>query len=63
MGTATDWLDQTARHRRDVLAYVQRQLGHESLESTAIDTYVAIEPLRRMEFRNLPCREFRCEFR
>ncbi len=46
--SATDWLDQAARHRRDVLPYVQRQLGHESLESTAIYTHVAIEPLRRM---------------
>lgn len=28
--------------------YVQKQLGHESLESTAIYTHVAIEPLREM---------------
>ena len=33
---------------QDVLPYVQRQLGHESLESTAIYTHVAIEPLRQM---------------
>ncbi len=46
--SATDWLDHAARQRRDVLPYVQRQLGHESLESTAIYTHVAIEPLRRM---------------
>jgi len=46
--SATDWLDEAAKHRRDVLPYVQRQLGHESLESTAIYTHVAIEPLRRM---------------
>jgi len=46
--SATDWLDAAATRRRDVLPYVQRQLGHESLESTAIYTHVAIEPLRRM---------------
>lgn len=46
--SATDWLDHAARKRRDVLPYVQRQLGHESLESTAIYTHVAIEPLRMM---------------
>jgi len=46
--SATDWLDAAATRRRDILPYVQRQLGHESLESTAIYTHVAIEPLRRM---------------
>ncbi len=46
--SATHWLDAGARKKRDILAYVQRQLGHESLESTAIYTHVAIEPLREM---------------
>ena len=46
--SATDWLDEGARHRKDVLPFVQRQLGHESLDSTAIYTHVAIEPLRQM---------------
>ncbi len=46
--SATDWLDEGARKRRDVLPFVQRHLGHESLESTAIYTHVAIEPLRQM---------------
>lgn len=46
--SATHWLDSGARKKKDVLAYVQRQLGHESLESTAIYTHVAIEPLRQM---------------
>jgi integrase/recombinase XerD len=46
--SATHWLDSGARKKKDVLAYVQRQLGHESLESTAIYTHIAIEPLRQM---------------
>lgn len=46
--SATQWLDSGARQKRDILPYVQRQLGHESLESTAIYTHVAIEPLRQM---------------
>lgn len=46
--SATHWLDSGARQKRDVLPYIQRQLGHESLESTAIYTHVAIEPLREM---------------
>ena len=46
--SATDWLDAAAKRKKDVLAYCQRQLGHESLESTAIYTHVAIEPLRQM---------------
>jgi len=46
--SATHWMDSGARQRKDVLPYVQRQLGHESLESTAIYTHVAIEPLRQM---------------
>jgi len=54
--SATDWLDAAAVHRRDVLPYVQRQLGHESLESTAIYTHVAIEPLRQI-FREYHPRE------
>ncbi|MDP3722720.1 MAG: tyrosine-type recombinase/integrase [Candidatus Omnitrophota bacterium] len=54
--SATDWLDAAAAHRRDVLPYVQRQLGHESMESTAIYTHVAIEPLRRM-FKDFHPRE------
>jgi len=54
--SATDWLDAAATHRRDILPYVQRQLGHESLESTAIYTHVAIEPLRRM-FKDFHPRE------
>jgi len=54
--SATDWLDAAAALRRDVLPYVQRQLGHESLESTAIYTHVAIEPLRRM-FKDFHPRE------
>lgn len=46
--SATDWLDAAAKRRKDILPYVQRQLGHESLDSTAIYTHVAIEPLRQM---------------
>ena len=46
--SATDWLDEGARHRKDLLPFVQRQLGHESLDSTAVYTHVAIEPLRQM---------------
>jgi len=46
--SATHWLDSGARQKRDVLPYIQRQLGHESLESTAIYTHVAIEPLREI---------------
>jgi len=46
--SATHWLDSGARHKRDVLPFIQRQLGHESLESTVIYTHVAIEPLRQM---------------
>ncbi len=46
--SATHWLDSAAKQKRDVLPYIQRQLGHESLESTAIYTHVAIEPLRQM---------------
>lgn len=46
--SATDWLDSGARSKRDLLPYVQRQLGHESLESTAVYTHVAIEHLRQM---------------
>lgn len=41
--SATHWLDSGAKQKRDVLPYIQRQLGHESLESTAIYTHVAIE--------------------
>lgn len=46
--SATHWLDSGAKQKRDVLPYIQRQLGHESLESTTIYTHVAIEPLREM---------------
>ena len=46
--SATHWLDSGARKHKDILPYVQRQLGHESLESTAIYTHIAIEPLRQM---------------
>ena len=46
--SATHWLDEAAKKRKDILAYVQRQLGHESIESTVIYTHVAIEPLREM---------------
>lgn len=46
--SATHWLDSGAKKKKDLLPYVQRQLGHESLESTAIYTHVAIEPLREM---------------
>lgn len=46
--SATHWLDSAARQKRDVLPFIQRQLGHESLESTAIYVHVAIEPLRQM---------------
>jgi site-specific recombinase XerD len=46
--SATHWLDSGAKQHRDVLPFIQRQLGHESLESTAIYTHVAIEPLRQM---------------
>ena len=46
--SATHWLDSAAKQKRDVLPFIQRQLGHESLESTAIYTHVAIEPLRQM---------------
>lgn len=46
--SATHWLDSGARKKKDILPYVQRQLGHESLESTAIYTHIAIEPLRQM---------------
>lgn len=56
--SATHWLDEGARKKRDILAYVQRQLGHESLESTAIYTHVAIEPLREM-FKKYHPRELR----
>lgn len=52
--SATDWLDEGARRQRDVLPFVQRQLGHESLDSTAIYTHVAIEPLRQMFKRYHP---------
>ncbi len=52
--SATDWLDSAARCRRDILPYVQRQLGHEDLNSTAIYTHVAIEPLRQMFKRYHP---------
>lgn len=54
--SATHWLDSGARQKRDVLPFIQRQLGHESLESTAIYTHVAIEPLRQM-FRQYHPRE------
>ncbi len=37
-----------ASEKKDALPFIQRQLGHESLESTAIYTHVAIEPLRQM---------------
>lgn len=46
--SATQWLDNGAKHKKDVLPFIQRQLGHENLESTAIYTHVAIEPLRQM---------------
>ena len=46
--SATHWLDSAARQKKDVLSFIQRQLGHESLESTVIYTHVAIEPLRQM---------------
>ena len=46
--SATHWLDSGAKQHRDVLPFIQRQLGHESLESTVIYTHVAIEPLRQM---------------
>ncbi|MBL7071735.1 MAG: tyrosine-type recombinase/integrase [Candidatus Omnitrophica bacterium] len=46
--SATHWLDSGAKKKKDILPYVQRQLGHESLESTAIYTHIAIEPLRQM---------------
>ncbi|MFH1782536.1 MAG: tyrosine-type recombinase/integrase [Candidatus Omnitrophota bacterium] len=46
--SATHWLDNAAKQKRDILPFIQRQLGHESLESTAIYTHVAIEPLRQM---------------
>jgi len=52
--SATHWLDSGAKQRRDVLPFIQRQLGHESLESTAIYTHVAIEPLRQMFQRYHP---------
>ncbi|MBL7197592.1 MAG: tyrosine-type recombinase/integrase [Candidatus Omnitrophica bacterium] len=55
--SATHWLDEGAKKKRDLLPYVQRQLGHESLESTAIYTRVAIEPLRQM-FKHYHPREF-----
>lgn len=54
--SATHWLDSAAKHKRDVLPFIQRQLGHESLDSTAIYTHVAIEPLRQM-FKNYHPRE------
>ena len=46
--SATHWLDSGAKKKKDLLPYVQRQLGHESLESTVIYTHIAIEPLREM---------------
>jgi len=46
--SATHWLDSGAKKGKDILPFVQRQLGHQSLESTAIYTHVAIEPLRQM---------------
>lgn len=46
--SATQWLDSGAQQKRDILPFVQRQLGHKSLESTVIYTHVAIEPLRQM---------------
>jgi len=54
--SATHWLDSGARKKKDLLPYVQKQLGHESLESTVIYTHVAIEPLREM-FRKYHPRE------
>ncbi len=54
--SATHWLDNAAKQKRDVLPFIQRQLGHESLESTVIYTHVAIEPLRQM-FRQYHPRE------
>ena len=46
--SATHWLDSAAKQKKDVLPFIQRQLGHENLESTVIYTHVAIEPLRQM---------------
>lgn len=46
--SATHWLDSGAKQKKDILPFVQRQLGHKSLESTVIYTHVAIEPLRQM---------------
>lgn len=46
--SATHWLDRGAKKKKDLLPYVQKQLGHESLESTSIYTHIAIEPLREM---------------
>ena len=46
--SATHWLDSAAKQKKDALPFIQRQLGHESLESTVIYTHVAIEPLRQM---------------
>lgn len=46
--SATDWLDAGFTKNRDLLPFVQRQLGHESMDSTAVYTHVAIEPLRQM---------------
>lgn len=46
--SATHWLDRGAQNKKDLLPFIQKQLGHESLESTAIYTHVAIEPLRAM---------------
>jgi len=52
--SATHWLDRGAKKKKDLLPYVQKQLGHESLESTAIYTHIAIEPLREMFKRYHP---------
>lgn len=56
--SATHWLDEGAKKKKDVLAYVQRQLGHESLESTAVYTHVAIESKRQV-FQGYHPREVR----
>ena len=52
--SATHWMDEGTKCKKDLLPYVQRQLGHKSLESTAVYTRVAIEPLREMFKRYHP---------
>jgi len=56
--SATDWYDSGAKQKKDVLSFVQKQLGHVSIESTYIYTRVGIEALRQM-FKRCHPREVR----